>query len=170
MNHENAAGTLEAPVRRFTGCDGVHLVGLALVEHLDLHDYTLGGYSLGARVALRMLTRTARPARAIIAGQGLTAVTHTSTNGTMRRALTALANGHPIGPGSSEAAAAHWITHLGGDPHALLHVLDPLIATPSSALRSIRTPTLVAAGDHWTALAQPRSTTVIADFLADSPT
>ena len=50
--------------------------GLALVEHLGLGDgdYDLGGYSLGARIVVRMLARGARPRRAIVAGQGLAKV------------------------------------------------------------------------------------------------
>ncbi len=50
--------------------------GLALVEHLGLGDgdYDLGGYSLGARIVVRMLARGAKPRRAIVAGQGLAKV------------------------------------------------------------------------------------------------
>ncbi|HVW67359.1 MAG TPA: alpha/beta fold hydrolase, partial [Steroidobacteraceae bacterium] len=44
--------------------------GLALVEHLGLTDYDLGGYSLGARTTVRMMVRGARPKRAIVAGMG----------------------------------------------------------------------------------------------------
>lgn len=48
--------------------------GLALIDWLGLDDYDLGGYSLGGRIVLRMLVRGARPARAIVVGQGLDAV------------------------------------------------------------------------------------------------
>ena len=48
--------------------------GLALIDGLGLDDYDLGGYSLGGRVVLRMLVRGARPAHAVVAGQGLAAV------------------------------------------------------------------------------------------------
>ena len=37
--------------------------GLALVDHLGITDYDLGGYSLGARTAVRMVVRGARPGR-----------------------------------------------------------------------------------------------------------
>src|SRR5438067_4589672 len=40
--------------------------GLALVDHLGLTDYDLGGYSLGARIVVRMLARGAKPARAVV--------------------------------------------------------------------------------------------------------
>jgi pimeloyl-ACP methyl ester carboxylesterase len=113
--------------------------GLALIDRLGLDDYDLGGYSLGARIALRMLVRGARPARAIVAGQGLAAVSSAANGGTNRRVLTALANGDRIDPGSPDAETAHWITRLGGDPRALLRVLDSLIATPDEALRQIQT-------------------------------
>ena len=39
--------------------------GEALVRHLGLTDYDLGGYSLGGRTTLRMLVRGARPRRAV---------------------------------------------------------------------------------------------------------
>jgi pimeloyl-ACP methyl ester carboxylesterase len=52
---------------------------LALVEHLALEaepaGFDLAGYSLGGRVVLRALVRGALPGRAVVAGQGLRAVT-----------------------------------------------------------------------------------------------
>lgn len=42
----------------------------ALLEHLGLDDYDLGGYSLGGRIVVRMLVRGATPGRAVVAGQG----------------------------------------------------------------------------------------------------
>jgi pimeloyl-ACP methyl ester carboxylesterase len=166
--------------------------GLALIDRLGLDDYDLGGYSLGARIMLRMLVRGARPARAIVAGQGLAAVSSAANGGTNRRVLTALANGDSIDPGSPDAEAAHWITHLGGDPRALLQVLNSLIATPGLALRQIQTPALIVAGDqdhahasaealavvlpnarftrvpgdHWSAFTRPELATAITAFLA----
>ncbi|GAA4616866.1 alpha/beta fold hydrolase [Actinoallomurus liliacearum] len=167
--------------------------GLALIDRLGLDDYDLGGYSLGARIVLRMLVRGARPARAIVAGQGLAAVRDTSRGGTHRRVLTALANGDDIEPGSPDAEAAYWVTRLGGDPRALLRVLDSLVATPDEALRQVETPTLVAVGDrdhdhasadalaavlpdarhtrvpgdHWSALTGPEFATAMTTFLAE---
>ncbi len=45
--------------------------GLALIGHLGLTDYDLGGYSLGARTAVRMVAKGARPKRLVISGMGL---------------------------------------------------------------------------------------------------
>jgi pimeloyl-ACP methyl ester carboxylesterase len=123
--------------------------GLALIDWLGLDDYDLGGYSLGGRIVLRMLVRGARPTRAIVAGQGLDAINRaTSRNGQYRRVLTALVNRDTIEPGSPDEETAHWITQSGGDPQALLHILDTLVATPDAALCQVATPTLVAIGDQ----------------------
>jgi pimeloyl-ACP methyl ester carboxylesterase len=167
--------------------------GLALIDHLGLAegDYDLGGYSLGARVVLRMLVRGARPGRAIVAGQGLDALKQaTNRGGGYRRVLTALADRTPVEPADEELA--YWITRAGGDPLALRNVLDTHVATPEGALREVRTPTLVAVGDrddthatadalaealpdarftrvpgnHFTALTSPELTTAILAFLA----
>lgn len=168
--------------------------GLALAGWLGLDDYDLGGYSMGGQTVLRMLARGARPARAIVAGQGLDAITPaTSRSDRYRRVLTALASGDAIEPGSPDAQQAHWITQSRGDPRALLHVLDTLVATPEAALGQVPTPTLVLVGDqdtthasadtlaatlpnarftrvpgsHFTALASPGLATAILAFLND---
>lgn len=44
---------------------------LALIAHLQLSDYDLGGFSLGARTTARLLVTGAKPAKAILAGMGL---------------------------------------------------------------------------------------------------
>lgn len=123
--------------------------GLALVERLGLGDgdYDLGGYSLGARIVLRMLARGARPGRAIVAGQGLAKVTGPQGEAS-HRVLTALVDQVAIEPGSRDALIAQWVAKLGADPRALLLVLDSLLPTPEDALRRITVPTLVAIGDQ----------------------
>lgn len=52
--------------------------GMALVAHLGLTDYDLGGYSLGGRTTMRMLVNGATPKRVVMAGMGLTGVTRTA--------------------------------------------------------------------------------------------
>jgi pimeloyl-ACP methyl ester carboxylesterase len=63
------------------------------------------------------------------------------------RVLTALVDGVAIEPGSPDARIAHWISELGADPLALLHVLNSLVPTSEDALRQIAIPTLVAIGE-----------------------
>jgi pimeloyl-ACP methyl ester carboxylesterase len=123
---------------------------LALIEHLGLRDgeYDLGGYSLGARIVVRMLVRGAKPGRAIVAGQGLAKVSGPQGSGPNHRVLTALVNGVAIEPDSPDAPFAHWISEFGADPQALLYLMNSLVPTPEAALRQITVPTLVAIGDQ----------------------
>jgi pimeloyl-ACP methyl ester carboxylesterase len=124
--------------------------GLALIGHLGLGpgEYDLGGYSLGGRIAARLLARGAEPGRAVVAGQGLAKIAGPQGGGVSQRALTALADGTALPPGSAEAWMAHWAAQLGADPRALLCVLGSLVPTPEQELRRIATPTLVVIGDQ----------------------
>jgi pimeloyl-ACP methyl ester carboxylesterase len=118
--------------------------GLALIEHLELTDYDLGGYSLGARTTIRMLARGATPGRAIVAGMGLEGIIHTGERGAhFRHILTHLGT---FKPGSAEWMAEAFMKTVGSDPVALLHVLDTFVDTTHEALARIGTPTLVLAG------------------------
>ena len=118
--------------------------GLDLIEALGLESHDLGGYSLGARTALRMMARGARPRRAVLAGMGLAGIVEARGRGDFfRRVLTA--------PGTFPRGSAEWMAEaflktVGGEPQALLHVLDAAVDTPAEALRTIEVPTLVAAG------------------------
>ena len=124
--------------------------GLALIEHLGLGDgeYDLGGYSLGARVVVRMLARGAEPGRAVVAGQGLAKVSGPQGGGSTQRALAAIVDGVALEPGSDDAKIAHWIEKIDADPRALLHLFGSLVPTPEDGLRRITTPTLVVIGDQ----------------------
>ena len=118
--------------------------GLALVEHLGLEDYDLGGYSLGARTTVRMLANGARPRRVVVAGMGLKGLVDTAGRGDyFRRVLTNL--------GSFERGSSEWLTEAflkttGGDPVALLNILGTFVDTPEAAIRAIVRPMLVVSG------------------------
>jgi pimeloyl-ACP methyl ester carboxylesterase len=118
--------------------------GFALLDHLGLTEYDLGGYSLGGRTALRMLVRGAAPGRAIVAGMGLEGIVHTGTRaGYFRRVLTNL--------GGFERGSLEWMTEaflktVRGDPVALLRVLDSFVDTPLEELARVETATLVLSG------------------------
>ncbi len=118
--------------------------GLALIEHLGLTGYDLGGYSLGGRTVIRILARGATPGRAIVGGQGLEAVTHTvGRGGQFRRVLTSFGT---FAPGSPEQAMEDWVKSSGGDPVALVRVLGTFADTPREELARIQVPTLVLTG------------------------
>lgn len=119
---------------------------LALVEHLGLDGYDLGGYSLGARTVVRMLVRGAEPDRAVVAGMGLEGMTDADA-GTdhYRRVLTGFGS---FAPGDPEFMAQAFLKTVGGDPQALLHVLDTNVDTPPQQLAEVGVPTLVLLGDE----------------------
>jgi pimeloyl-ACP methyl ester carboxylesterase len=163
--------------------------GFALIDHLGLTDYDLGGYSLGGRTTVRMLVRGAVPGRAIVSGMGLDGIVHPGArSGFFRRVLTQLGT---FERGSPEWMAEAFLKTVGGDPVALLHILATFIDTPIEDLARIRTPTLVLTGaddhdngsaeglaaalpkgeyasvpgNHMSAVAKSELGTAIADFL-----
>jgi pimeloyl-ACP methyl ester carboxylesterase len=169
--------------------------GFALIEHLGLTDYDLGGYSLGGRMVVRMLVRGASPGRAVVAAQGFDEVVRPAgrTRAFFRHFLTNLGT---FEPGSPERQAEHFLKAFRGDPTALLHVLDTIVNTDEQALSQIEAPTLVLVGsedsrrasaealaavlphshyvlmpgDHTTAFTEPdRLGIAIADFLGGHP-
>lgn len=118
--------------------------GFALVKHLGLTDYDLGGYSLGGRTTMRMLVKGARPRRAIVAGMGLEGILHaTGRGGFFRNVLTNLGS---FPRGTSEWMTEAFLKTTGGDPVALLHILETFVDTPIEALRAIGMPVLVVTG------------------------
>jgi pimeloyl-ACP methyl ester carboxylesterase len=165
--------------------------GLALVEHLGLEDYDLGGYSLGGRIVVRMLARGATPGRAVVGAQGMLEVLGEGggAGGYLRRIF---AGWGTFAPGSPEAKSEHWMRQAEADPVAIEHVLDSLVATRAEEVSRIEVPVLVVMGsdderarsagdlvaalahgtlamvpgDHGTAPAAPEFTATIADFLA----
>jgi pimeloyl-ACP methyl ester carboxylesterase len=133
---------------------------LAFIGDLGLDDYDLGGYSMGGKLVLRLLARDARPAHAVVGGQGLDALDAQSDRTVGHRRILAAASGTALPAGSPEEAMANWIRHSGVDPRAVGLVLGAFVATPADALRSVTVPTLVIVGDQ-----DSRGAT--ADALAD---
>jgi pimeloyl-ACP methyl ester carboxylesterase len=165
--------------------------GLALIEQLGLTDYDLGGYSLGGRTTMRMLARGAKPRRAICAGMGLEGILHTEGRGTHFRKI--LTNLGTFERNSPEWMAEAFLKTTGGDPVALLHVLETFADTPRETLTSFDMPILVLSGaddhdngsaealadalphgqyvavpgGHMSAVTRPELGAAIAEFLAD---
>jgi pimeloyl-ACP methyl ester carboxylesterase len=137
--------------------------GLALIGHLGLGDYDLGGYSLGARTAVRMVAAGSRPARLIVAGMGLEGLLHTGARSGHFKAILNGLGTHPRG--SPEWMAEAFLKTTGGDPEALLPLLDSFVDTSEAELREIAMPTLVLSGadDHDNGSAE-----ALADLLADA--
>ena len=118
--------------------------GLALIEQLALKDYDLGGYSLGGRTAVRMVVRGARPRRLIVSGMGLQGLLDTqSRSAHFKRILTGLGSHER---GSPEWMAEAFLKTTGGDPAALLPLLDSFVDTSEAELDRIAMPALIVSG------------------------
>jgi pimeloyl-ACP methyl ester carboxylesterase len=117
----------------------------ALIAHLGLSDYDLGGYSVGARVAVRLMALGARPRRAVLGGTGLDPIVHAAGRGDDYRRLFARLG--TFAPGTPEARMQDYMTSINADPIALAHVLDTFVDTPLEALATVQVPTLIIAGD-----------------------
>ena len=168
--------------------------GHALVAHLGLTEYDLGGYSLGARTVSRMLATGATPNRAIFSGMGLDGLTDTGRRaGHFRNILTHLGQHER---GSPEWLAEAFLKTTGGDPVALLGIIDTFADTSIDDIRGFTLPTLVVCGaddrdngsalaladalpearyvevpgGHMSAVTKPELGLAIADWLADEGT
>jgi pimeloyl-ACP methyl ester carboxylesterase len=141
-----------------------------------------------------MLARGATPGRAVVAGTGLDGVVDAAERGRGDRFRRILTHPGTFERGSPEWKVERFVNAVGGDPVALLHVLDTVVDTPREALAAVATPTLVLTGrdddvggsgpelaaalpcawyvevpgDHMSAVAEPRLGEAVADFL-DAP-
>lgn len=119
--------------------------GLALIAHLGLTDYDLGGYSLGARTTVRMLANGARPGRVVLSGMGLAGILATAGRGGYFRHV--LGNLGTFQRGTSEWMTEAFLKTTGGDPIALGHVLDTFVDTTPDELARIDQPVVVICGE-----------------------
>ncbi|HEX4328565.1 MAG TPA: alpha/beta hydrolase [Burkholderiales bacterium] len=164
--------------------------GLALVATLGLTDYDLCGYSLGGRTVLRMLLRGAAPRKAVVAGMGLDGMLDTGGRGEFFRRV--LSNPGAFKSGSLEWMSEAFLKTVGGDPLALLHILDTSVDTPRDDLAAVKVPVLTLSGvddhdngsaeelaqalpdgrygqlpgNHMSAVTKPELGAAIADFLS----
>jgi pimeloyl-ACP methyl ester carboxylesterase len=118
--------------------------GEALVEHLGLTDYDLGGYSLGARTVTRMLVRGARPRRAILAGMGLDGILRPREN--REHFVRVLSTTETFAHGTPEFLTQAFLRTTGGDPLALIHLVDTQVDSSVQDLAGILVPTAVILG------------------------
>ncbi|WEK42805.1 MAG: alpha/beta hydrolase [Candidatus Sphingomonas colombiensis] len=164
--------------------------GHALIAHLGLTDYDLGGYSLGARTTSRMLATGATPRRVIFAGMGLDGLTSADRRADHFRHILTNLGKHPRG--SAEWLAEAFLKTTGGDPVALLNVIDTFVSTPIASIAAFTWPSLCVngvddadngsaaaladalpdaryveiPGNHMSAVTKPELGRAIADFLA----
>jgi pimeloyl-ACP methyl ester carboxylesterase len=116
----------------------------ALIAHLGLTAFDLGGYSLGARTTVRCLIRGMTPRRVVLAGMGLAGLIE--VNRRTAWFLHVIAN-----PGSFERGSPGWTavqfmktTHVDGE--AVAHVLRSQVEMSRADLAAVTPPTLVVCG------------------------
>jgi pimeloyl-ACP methyl ester carboxylesterase len=119
---------------------------LALIGHLGLTDFDLGGYSLGGRTVARMLARGCSPRRAIISGMGLQGLTSTDKRGNHFRHILDNLGKHE--KGSPAWMAEAFLKTTGGDPLALRCILDTFVDTSEEQLRRFDLPIAVICGEE----------------------
>ncbi len=161
----------------------------ALLAHLNVGDYDLVGYSLGARTAVRMMARGARPGRAVLGGMGASGVTQVH----LRRAYfeDLIRNGPKAKNPAAGAYVRKTLADRGLSAEAMLDVLAQQVSTPPEALATLDVPCLVVSGvddddngsaeelarmlpraralrvpgNHLTAVGEPALTRAIVGFL-----
>ncbi len=121
---------------------------LALIDRLDLTDYDLGGYSLGARTAVRMICKGASPKRLVLAGMGLQGLLGTAGRADHFRFILQNLGKHERG--SPAWLAEAFLKTTKGQPQALLPLLGSFVNTSDAELDRLTMPTLIVAGaeDH----------------------
>ncbi|MBS0384165.1 MAG: alpha/beta fold hydrolase [Proteobacteria bacterium] len=118
--------------------------GEALRAHLNLQDYDLVGYSLGARTALRMLVRGARPRRCVLGGMGDSGILGSAARGAYF--ADAIENGE-ASQNPQAAKIIHDMIKRGNlNPKAMLNVLKAQVHTTQAELQRVDTPILVVSG------------------------
>ncbi len=118
----------------------------ALVAHLHLSDYDLVGYSLGARTAVRMLTRGARPSKLVLAGMGERGLMEAGARAAMFE--DAIRHGEAARDPRAGRRVQAMMAAGGLKPEAMLGVLASFAATSAEAIAAIDVPTLVVAGQR----------------------
>ena len=120
--------------------------GLALIAHLGLSDYDLGGYSLGGRTVVRMLVRGVSPRRVIVSGMGYSGLTNTVPRTNHFKHI--LDNLGSFAKFTPEWNAESFLKTTRGDSVALRLLLDTFIDTSPDSIAAISQPVLVLSGEE----------------------
>lgn len=116
----------------------------ALIAHLGLKDFDIGGFSLGARTTAKLLTEGLMPGRAILAGMGLEGL----SGWAKRRDFfqTAIAQRDTAKRGDPHWMAIQFMKTMNIDPVAASLLLDTFGDVEPDEVAAIETQTLVMCG------------------------
>lgn len=117
-----------------------------LVAHLDLADFDLGGFSLGARTSVRAVVAGMTPRRLILGGMGLAGLAGWQRRGAFFQR--AIAEYETAKRGDDTWLSIQFMKTMKVDRIAAGHLLESFTDTPPDALAAITMPTLVVCGEQ----------------------
>ena len=117
-----------------------------LVRHLDLAEFDLGGFSLGARTVVEAVGEGMRPRKAVLAGMGLKGLREWDRRQDFF--LEAIATADTARRGDDHWLAIQFMKTMKIDRTAASHLLRSFVAAPDEWLGAFTMPTLVVAGSE----------------------
>lgn len=115
-----------------------------LVAHLDLTDFDLGGFSLGARTSVRAVVAGMEPRRLILGGMGLAGLAGWQRRGGFFKR--AIAEYETAKRGDDTWLSIQFMKTMKVDRIAAGHLLDSFTDTPPEALAALTMKVLVVCG------------------------
>ena len=116
----------------------------ALIEHLKLTDYDLGGFSLGARTSVRAVIAGLRPKRLVLGGMGLEGLAGWTARGAFF--VDAIDRFAEVKHGDPAYYAVQFMKSMKVDRVATRLLLQTFADSPPEALAALTMPTLVVCG------------------------
>ena len=118
----------------------------ALIAQLGLTDYDLGGFSLGARTAVRGVIGGLKPQRLVLGGMGLEGLA--GWTGRQDFFVDAIDRFDTVKLGDPAYFAVQFMKSMAVDRVAARLLLGAMADTPPEALAAVTMPTLVVCGDQ----------------------
>lgn len=115
-----------------------------LVAHLDLADFDLGGFSLGARTSVRAVVAGMKPKRLVLGGMGLAGLAGWQRRGRFFKRV--IAEYEIAKRGDDTWLSIQFMKTMKVDRIAAGHLLDSFTDTSPDALAALTMPTLVVCG------------------------
>lgn len=131
----------------------------ALIAHLDLSDYDLCGFSLGARTSVRGVIAGLRPRRLVLGGMGLQGLAGWTTRGAFF--IDAIDRFDAVSHGDPAFPAVSFMKTMKVDRVAARLLLQTFTDTPPEALAALTMPTLIVNGDKDRDNGDPAALTAI---------
>jgi pimeloyl-ACP methyl ester carboxylesterase len=118
----------------------------ALIEHLDLDDYVLGGFSLGARTSLHAVAKgILAPQRLIVGGMGVAGLSEWNRRSAYFKRV--IDEFDTIGPDDPAYYSRQFLKSQGVDRVAARLLLESMSDLDTSLLVNVTMPTLVVCGE-----------------------